>query len=40
MGINEARDKLRKSLLKLLKETEYYKRLLNRKERDIKKYEE
>ena len=40
MGINEARDKLRRSLVKLLNETEYYKRLLNRKERDIRKLEE
>jgi len=38
--MTEARDKLRRSLVKLLNETEYYKRLLNRKERDIRKLEE
>ena len=40
LGINEVRDKLRRSLVQLLKETEYYKRLLNRKQRDIKKLED
>ena len=40
LGMNEARDKLRRSLVQLLKETEYYKRLLNRKQRDIKKLED
>jgi len=40
LGMNDARDKLRRSLVKLLSETEYYKRLLNRKDRDIKKLED
>ena len=40
LGMNDAKNKLRKSLVQLLKETEYYKRLLNRKGRDIKKLED
>ena len=40
LGMNDSRDKLRRSLVQLLKEAEFYKRSLNRKQRDIKKLED
>ncbi len=40
LGMNDARDKLRKSLTELLKETEYYKRTLNKRNLEIRKLKE